>query len=351
MTMHRAFHRGLSAAAFVLICSGCAARGLFDPDIQAAPTPPNWQSSFGVDEPLVGSIYSVSDKNSVSFDTLAKKLATADIVLLGEQHDNPDHHMLQARVLRALGETRRPQTVAFEMITTEQAASLGACFTDDACTPADVRKATNWDTGGWPEWELYAPVFDAAFENKTQIVGADISRKTIRTISFHGVDALEPVWQRAYALDRPVPEFVYNGLAEEIREAHCGVVTEEMLPNMVSAQYARDAHMAAVLGEHCHDDSATGPTVLIAGFGHVRTDRAVPVQLPRFCGGKKTLSVAFVEVKNGLDNPVDYAERFNTRELPFDYVWFTPRVDETDPCEEFKQQLEELKRRHAQSKT
>jgi len=29
--------------------------------------------------------------------------------------------------------------------------------------------------------------------------------------------------------------------------------------------------------------------------------------------------------------------------LPFDYVWFTPRVDESDPCEKFREQLEKMR--------
>ncbi len=30
--------------------------------------------------------------------------------------------------------------------------------------------------------------------------------------------------------------------------------------------------------------------------------------------------------------------------FPFDYVWFTPRVDDLDPCEKFEKQLEGLRK-------
>jgi hypothetical protein len=30
--------------------------------------------------------------------------------------------------------------------------------------------------------------------------------------------------------------------------------------------------------------------------------------------------------------------------LPFDYVWFTPRVDDEDPCEKFKSRFDQLKK-------
>jgi hypothetical protein len=48
-------------------------------------------------------------------------------------------------------------------------------------------------------------------------------------------------------------------------------------------------------------------------------------------------------VDAGAPAPADYAARFDGT-LPFDYVWFTPRADDTDPCEKFKKSLENLKK-------
>ena len=43
-------------------------------------------------------------------------------------------------------------------------------------------------------------------------------------------------------------------------------------------------------------------------------------------------SVAFVEVAPGALAPGDYAGRFGAVRLPFDFVWFTERADDSDPC-------------------
>jgi hypothetical protein len=45
--------------------------------------------------------------------------------------------------------------------------------------------------------------------------------------------------------------------------------------------------------------------------------------------------VALLEVEAKEAAPADYAARFDGA-LPFDYVWFTPRVDDADPCEKLK---------------
>jgi hypothetical protein len=73
--------------------------------------------------------------------------------------------------------------------------------------------------------------------------------------------------------------------------------------------------------------------VLIAGAGHVRVDRGVPRVLALLVPGARVVSVAFVEVADGWTRPADYAARFGSgTRLPFDYIWFTARVDNVDPC-------------------
>jgi hypothetical protein len=76
--------------------------------------------------------------------------------------------------------------------------------------------------------------------------------------------------------------------------------------------------------------------VLVAGAGHVRTDRGVPIALAALAPDARVLSVAFVEVRDDRQDPGSYAERFGAATLPFDFVWFTPRVDDSDPCERFR---------------
>jgi uncharacterized iron-regulated protein len=96
---------------------------------------------------------------------------------------------------------------------------------------------------------------------------------------------------------------------------------------MVTAQRARDAQMAERLLAAARDGA-----VLIAGAGHVRTDRGVPAYLAGRVPAGGIASVAFVEVATDRTAPGDYAERFGAARLPFDFVWFTTRADDGDPC-------------------
>jgi hypothetical protein len=82
--------------------------------------------------------------------------------------------------------------------------------------------------------------------------------------------------------------------------------------------------------------------VLIAGAGHVRRDYGIPTYLARRTPDASVISVAFLEVSGDRLDPAAYTAQIGRPTLPFDYVWFTPRVDDDDPCAAFTEQLKKL---------
>src|SRR4029434_493310 len=64
-----------------------------------------WESPVEREHPLVGKVWDVSANTTISESTLNDRLAGSRFVMLGERHDNPDHHALQAKLVRALVET------------------------------------------------------------------------------------------------------------------------------------------------------------------------------------------------------------------------------------------------------
>ena len=83
--------------------------------------------------------------------------------------------------------------------------------------------------------------------------------------------------------------------------------------------------------------------VLIAGYGHTRTDRGVPTYFKDTAARESTLSVAFVEVDDDKKRgPRDYARRFDGTVLPFDIVWFTEEIEREDPCKVHREKLEAI---------
>jgi hypothetical protein len=83
--------------------------------------------------------------------------------------------------------------------------------------------------------------------------------------------------------------------------------------------------------------------VLIAGIEHVRRDVGVPAYLTRWAPQRTIATVGFVEVAREHTDPADTLAALYGDTVPLDYAWFTPRVDDDDPCAAFAEKLERLR--------
>jgi uncharacterized iron-regulated protein len=275
-----------------------------------------WFAPLEQSHALVGKIWDPAKHAEISQAELFHRLDDADYVLLGEAHDNPDHHRLQAQALSAvLAHGRRP-ILAWEMLDPKQQSAADAFFASGRPISA-FGDAVKWNKG-WPPWSQYAPIGRVAAEAHLRFVAANVTDDEARAIARGELTPALPSWDRELGRE----------LIDEIVEAHCGHVAREKAEPMALAQRARDAHMADTLLE-----APAG--VLIAGAEHVRTDRGAPFYVRAKRPDARVLSIAFVEVMTEAQSPDAYAREFHAGMLPFDYLWFTPRMKREDPCAAF----------------
>ena len=300
----------------------------------------SWKSALGRNHPLTGRIWDVSSARFIDRQNFVSRLARADFVLLGERHDNPDHHLLQAEVIRSVIAVGRRPAVGFEMFGLDDANAIAEHLAAAPNDAAGLGKAVSWNERGWPDWAMYQPIAEAALEAKLRIVPTNLPLATARRMRSAGLAALDPRVIHALGLDHPLSESMAAKLAADIRASHCGYASEDSVKAMVAVQRARDAQMAQSLIAAGEPNGG----VLVAGAGHVRTDYGIPIYLAKAVG-KRVVSIAFLEVDDQKLEAQNYARAYSNGRLPFDYVWFTPRVDDEDPCEKFKSQFERLKKR------
>jgi uncharacterized iron-regulated protein len=317
--------RRFPAILLAALVAGCAAPAAHP----SVPPRVEWQSTLDRTHPLVGRIWEVGAARFVDEEALRVGVRSGSFLAIGEQHDNPDHHVIEARLLQVAAEGDRKPAVVFEMIDATKQATV-----DDALAahPRDadaVGRAVDWEHSGWPAWPLYRPVFAAAVESGLPIVAAGLDRDTARRIAHEGASALAPDVVERFRLGSPLEPDAQKTLRSEMREAHCGLLPEAMLDSMVLVQRARDAELAQRLAL----TGASRGGVLIAGNGHVRSDRGAPRAL-KYVSVRAALTVALLEVRADWSQPPQYAAAFGETALPFDYVWFTPRVSDADHCAE-----------------
>lgn len=322
--LHRAAAR---APALMLACVAFAAIGC-SASTQLAPSS-GYSLKLGAAHPLVGQIIAGRTRARISGEALHQALAHTRYVILGETHDNPDHHQLQAQLLQQFLHAQPTAAVAFEMLDEADASHVA----QPPGTADQLAERVDWAHSGWPDFTQYKPVFEVALAAHAQLIAAHPSSEHVRA-SMQGVEEAEA---RDLRIDTPLPDEQVKAQHEEIRESHCGHANDPMLTAMQRAQVYKDAFMARAL-------KRTGaPTALIAGRGHARNDRGVPYFLQRLEAGP-TLSIAFVEVNDQRLEASDYETS------AFDYTVFTPRVSDEDPCEAFRKELEQM-RQHPRTAT
>jgi uncharacterized iron-regulated protein len=301
--------------------------------------------------PLVGSIVKggeplLSAANACSPSPLAQlqneltaHLAGGGVLLLGEIHDNGDQHALRAHLLDAiatdLGRQGRPApALVFEHIRTDQTAALDA---NPAPTSDNARERTRnllgrleWDKSGWPAADLFLPIFEAAITRALPILPGHPTRAEVRDVARRGLDALPADTVMRLGLDVPLPEPLATALLDELEASHCGLMPRTAFTTMALAQRYRDAHLAASLASAA---SRYGAAILLAGNGHIRTDRGVPRDLARMAPERKIIAVAFIEVEDGKVDAGSYVPRDPSGVPAADYVVLTPRAARADPCE------------------
>ena len=254
-------------------------------------------------EPLDGRIWDVRAGKFVSERELFAEAGRARHVILGEVHDNPEHHRLQLEVLRALAGQRR--ALAMEQFDSEHQSAMDEVVSRDAEALAD---AGQFDRKGW-NWPLYRPLVEFALQRRWPVRAANLSRAEARRI----------VAEPALSGLPPAAPGLLAALERDIAQGHCGHRPEaKRLAGMVEAQRARDARLASAL----RSDS-----VLITGNGHARRDRGVPLYL----SNAEVVSVGLVEIEPGKTSPREYLRDFYS-EASFDFVWFTGRHPRADPC-------------------
>lgn len=319
----RGMIRALAALAFGQLVQSAWARA-------AVAKSDRWKSMLLSDHPLVGTIWDAAARRTTTRDALRAALRAAHHRLLGEVHDNPDHHAFQHECLVALGEDGLRPAVAFEQFDRESDPALQRALAAGGVTAEVVADATGFDRKNW-RWDLYQPLVETALRYRMPMRAANLSRAAAGRVVKAGLEALGEGRASALRLDAAWSDERERVLRALIVEGHCGMLPEAIVPGMTLAQRVRDATLAEALFDPGRDGA-----VLITGNGHVRRDLGVPVYLGAASPGESIVSVGLLEVEAGKTDPEEYLAGSAGGAPQYDFIWFTPRWDRPDPCEKFK---------------
>jgi uncharacterized iron-regulated protein len=288
--------------------------------------PADWESKLYADHSLVGKIWDSKTNSFVSSTQLSDSILSAKYLILGEKHDNPDHHSLQLKAIEFLIDNSALNKLALEMMDSDSTSVLQQLRNTNLESLDDIKDYLNWDEAGW-NWNFYGPIVQASYAADIPLAAGNITSARVGEV--YGLSSLPIEFD---ILDAET----MDQLNFDIDESHCGLLPESQFPAMVRVQQARDYAMA----QSMIAPEGIGVTVLVAGNYHARQDLGVPNYLLTNHNNLSMgdiVSIGFMEVQPEEDNPESYLQRYSDV-AAYDYLWFTPVISEEDYCASLRQQ-------------
>ena len=221
---------------------------------------------------------------------LVSALAQRDAVLLGEQHDDVDHHRWQLQMLAALHAQRPDMVIGFEMFPRRVQPVLDR-WVAGTLSEQQFLEQVEWDEVWSMPAELYLPLFHFARLNRVPMVALNIDQRLTRAIAARGWDAV-PETEREGVGRAAVAPVAYVDFLFDIHREHArmrggkdGQVSREEagFRNFVESQLAWDRAMAdALAAARATPAAGAGRPPLVVGVmgsGHVRFGHGVAHQL------------------------------------------------------------------------
>jgi len=220
--------------------------------------------------------------------TLVADMANREVVLLGEQHDDDDHHRWQLQTLAALHAQRPDMVIGFEMFPRRIQPVLDRWVAGELSVKAFLEQA-EWDKVWSTPPELYLPLFQFARLNRIPMVALNVERSLNKAITERGWDAV-PESQRE-GVGRPAPASeAYRDYLFGVHRLHLSMRGDDegqakrgdaAFRRFVESQLTWDRAMAEALARRLPAaDGAPRPLVVgIMGSGHIRHGYGVPRQL------------------------------------------------------------------------
>lgn len=181
---------------------------------------------------------------AISYGKMLKELQEADVVLFGEQHNDPIAHWLQLEVAKDLYQAHQKNfAIGTEMFEADVQLVLNEYLIDQVPEANFEQEARPW-----PNYKTdYKPVLRYAKEMKIPVVATNVPRRYAAMVSGGSLKALDTVSEAAKRFIAPLPVQVdmnlpgYKGMLSMFGSGTHGNTKSE---NIVQAQALKDATMA-----------------------------------------------------------------------------------------------------------
>jgi uncharacterized iron-regulated protein len=272
-------------------------------------------------------VWDTKHKRFIDFESMLAAISGVDVLFLGEQHDDPGTHRLEAATLEGLARRRGNVVLAMEMFERDVQPTLDGYLSGRVSEGAFLSGSRPW-----PRYATdYRPLVEFARGSKWPVIASDVPRRLASLVSRRGLktilDSISTTDRAFAARDLVCPHDDYFGKFAKTMEgmpSHSGDSAKESaadkaatIERIYQAQCIKDETMSESVATSYTAAPAGALVVHVNGAFHSDYGLGTAERVKRRLPGRKVSVVTFVPVHD-----LDAADGKSRRTLA-DYVVFT----------------------------
>lgn len=263
----------------------------------AAQSPPPTASSAYVPQ----RVYDTRRATFTDFEMMTADLGRADVILIGEQHDDPNTHRLELALLEALARRNVSVTLSLEMFERDVQGSVDTYLAGSSAEDEFLKNSRPW-----PRYASdYRPLVEFARARRWPVVAANVPRRIAADVAKVGkpaVDSLNSSDRSLAAADLQCPHDAYfNRFAEQMggHQPSSSSSADATTERYYWAQCIKDETMAeSIVTAFTRLEGRPGVVVHVTGAFHSEFGEGTGERVRRRLAGRRVATVSIVPTEN-----------------------------------------------------
>lgn len=275
-------------------------------------------------------VIDVRTREAVSLTPWLAGLGAADVIYLGEEHQNRHHIDAALKVLQGLIDQGRRPVLGLEMFSWDGQAALDRQVSRTPLPEAEFLDAAKWAQNWGGSYDNYEPLVQFARAHGLRVRAMNAPRPLVRTVAKAGLaQAVQAPESAAWGVrgEEMVDDPAYREtILNQLKACHGGGGEERRFHMMYEASLFRDEAMARTVAHEIaaiktQGHAAAGPVVSYTGGGHIQYRLPIPNRVTRRLGDSvKQITIYLASVEQ---DRTEELQEWMDRKIA-DYIWLTP---------------------------
>ena len=224
-----------------------------------------------------GQIIDLKAGKAISFDCLLDQLESVPLVFVGENHDNPEHHLIQVQILQGLMARYDVRTVAMEFFRRPDQGIIDEYMKGEIDETAFLEKIEWRKSWGFPYY-FYRPLILQIREKDGVLLALNAPREIVRKVARSGLAGLDEEERGQVAREIDLENEEHKAYLHEVfgGNTHHGI---KHFDSFYEAQCVWDETMAETIADYLK--THPGPMVVFSGNGHIVNKFGIPDRVKR----------------------------------------------------------------------